>query len=154
MKRLARLSIGALTLSAVYLYAWPAPNLFYAAAVLFHVGLGVVFSVAGLFLLRHALRGPVLVKLGTVVLAAGSALGLALIYTGTSRVHWNLMYAHIAASALAVVLLGTWLFSRGKVPARNVVGSDGCRGGHCRHPCSRSVLRAKLLEQAVRHQKP
>ena len=46
MKTFARLSIAALTISAVYLYAWPAPNLFYAAAVLFHVGLGVVFCVA------------------------------------------------------------------------------------------------------------
>jgi Tfp pilus assembly protein PilF len=123
MKTLARLSIGALTLSAVYLYAWPAPNLFYAAAVLFHVGLGVALCVAGLFLLRDALRGPMLVELGTVVLAGGSALGLALIYTGTSRVHWNLMYAHIAVSVIAVVLLAGWFFSRGKVTARNVWGS-------------------------------
>ncbi len=30
MKKLALLSIAALTLSAIYLYAWPAPNLFYA----------------------------------------------------------------------------------------------------------------------------
>ena len=122
MKPFARLSIGALTLSAVYLYAWPAPNLFYAAAVLFHVGLGVVLCVAGLFLLRGALRGPVLVKLGTLVLAAGSALGLALIYTGTSRVHWNLMYAHIAVSAIAMVLLAAWFVSRGRVPARDLWG--------------------------------
>src|SRR5271157_6581687 len=123
MKKFGRLSIAALTISAVYLYAWPAPNLFYAAAVLFHVGLGVVFCVAGLFLLRDALRGPVLVKLGALVLAAGSALGLALIYTGTSHSHWNLMYAHIAVSAIAVILLAAWFWSRRRAPAHNPWGS-------------------------------
>ena len=40
MKKLTTISIAALTISAVYLYTWPAPNLFYAAVVLFHVGLG------------------------------------------------------------------------------------------------------------------
>ncbi len=123
MRNLARLAIAALTISAVYLYAWPAPNLFYAAAVLFHVGLGVAFCVAGLFLLRDALRGPLLVKLGALVLAAGSILGLALIYTGTERVHWNLMYAHIAVSVIAVILLAVWFFSRGRVPARRLWGT-------------------------------
>ena len=72
MKRLAQLAIAALTISAIYLYAWPAPNLFYVGAVLFHTGLGVAFCVAGLFLRRDALRGPLPVKLGVLVLAAGS----------------------------------------------------------------------------------
>src|SRR5208283_1739551 len=101
MKTFCQLSIAALTVSAVYLYAWPAPNLFYVAALFFHVGLGVVFCVAGLILLPRALRGPAIVKLGALVLAVGSVLGLALIYTGTSHSHWNLMYAHIAVSAIA-----------------------------------------------------
>ena len=64
MKRFVQLAIAALTVSAIYLYAWPAANLFYAAAVLFHVGLGVAFCVAGLFLLRDALRAPVTRKAG------------------------------------------------------------------------------------------
>src|SRR5271167_4250353 len=122
MKRFGQLAIAALTISAIYLYAWPAPNLFYAAAVLFHVGLGVVFCVAGLFLLRDALRGPLLVKLGAVVLAAGSVLGLVLIYTGTSHVHRNLMYAHIVVSAIAVILLGAWFWSQRGIPVRNLWG--------------------------------
>ncbi len=122
-KRFGPLSIAALTISAIYLYAWPAPNMFYAAAVFFHVGLGAAFCVAGLFLLRDALRGPILVKLGALVLAAGSVLGLVLIYTGTSRLHWNLFYAHIAVSAIAVVLLAAWFFSRGRVPTRNLWGT-------------------------------
>jgi Flp pilus assembly protein TadD len=120
VKKLGQLAIAALTLLAVYLYAWPAANLFYAAAVLFHVGLGIVFCVAGLFLLREAMRGPGIVKVGALVLAVGAVLGLALIYTGTSRLHWNLVYAHIAVSTVAVVLLGAWFFGRRRVPARSL----------------------------------
>ncbi len=120
MRRFPQLSIVALTVSAVYLYAWPAPNLFYAAAVLFHVGLGVVFCVVGLLLLRDVLRGPAILKLGALVLAVGSVLGLVLIYTGTARAHWNLMYAHIAVSAVAVVLLAVRSLRQRSIPARNV----------------------------------
>ena len=123
IKKFAQLSIAALTISAVYLYAWPAPNLFYAAAVLFHVGLGAVFCVAGLILLPRLLREPAFVKLGSLILAVGSALGLALVYTGTSRSHWKLMYAHIAVSAIAVLLLAAWSFSRRRAPSHKPWGA-------------------------------
>ena len=51
MKKLAVFSIAALTLSAIYVYAWPAANFLYAAVVLAHVGLGVAFCLGGLRLL-------------------------------------------------------------------------------------------------------
>ena len=108
MKKLAVLSIAALTISAIYLYAWPAANLFYAAAVLFHVGLGVLFCIGGLFLLPTLLRQPLAVKAGALLLAVGSVVGLVLIKTGTTRVHWNLLYVHIAVSAIGVILLFAW----------------------------------------------
>ena len=72
MKKLATISIAALTLSAIYLYAWPAPNLFYAVVVLFHVGLGVLFSIGGLRLLPRVLRQPFIVKAGTLALIVGA----------------------------------------------------------------------------------
>src|SRR5208283_975702 len=108
MKKLALLSIAALTLSAIYLYAWPAANLFYAAVVLFHVGLGVVFCIGGLRLLPYALRQPAIVKLAALVLVIGAALGLALIYTGASRPYTKLLLSHGAVSAMAVTLLAGW----------------------------------------------
>ena len=134
--KLAAISITALTLSAVYLYAWPTPNLFYAAAVLFHTGLGVLFCIGGLRLLPHALRQPLWVKLGSLLLAVGAAIGLALIYTGTSRPHWNLLYTHIVISVLAVVLLAAWWWSHRDGPPAQLVGrgpgSSGGRGGGIR----------------------
>jgi Tfp pilus assembly protein PilF len=112
MRRLALLSIIVLTASAVYLYAWPAANMLYAAAVLFHVGVGVGFCIGGLFLLPYVLRLPLIAKLGAIVLAVGAVLGLLLIYTGASRPHTKLLYEHILVSALAVVLLAAWWLSQ------------------------------------------
>src|SRR6516225_3845575 len=101
MKKFALISISALTLSAIYLYAWPAANWFYAAVVLFHVGLGVAFCVGSLRLLPVVMRAPAIVKLGTLVLAVGATLGLALIYTGASRPYTKLLLSHATVSALA-----------------------------------------------------
>jgi tetratricopeptide (TPR) repeat protein len=119
MKKLALLSIGALTLSAIYLYAWPAPNVFYAAVVLAHVGLGVLFCIGGLRLLPMALRQPLIVKIATLVMIVGAALGLALIYTGASRPYTKLLFSHGAVSALAVCLLAGWWYSRRNESSRN-----------------------------------
>lgn len=112
MKKLAVLSISTLTVSAIFLYAWPAANLFYATVVLLHAGLGVLFCVGGLRLLPMAMRQPTIVKLGTSVLVIGAALGLALIYTGSSRPYTKLLLSHGAVSALAVALLAGWWLSR------------------------------------------
>src|SRR5208337_2249207 len=94
--------------------AWPAANLFYAAMVLFHVGLGVLFCVGGLRLLPYAIRQPAIVKVGTLVLVVGAVLGLALIYTGASRPYTKLLLSHGAVSAMAVALLAGWWLSQRK----------------------------------------
>ena len=94
MKKWAVLPIAALTLSAVYLYAWPSANLFYAAVVLFHVGLGVLFCIGGSRLLPVAMRQSAIVKVGALVLAMGAVLGLVLIYTGASRPYTKLLVSH------------------------------------------------------------
>src|SRR5208283_5524638 len=119
MKKLALLSLCALTLSAIYLNAWPAANLFYAAMVLFHVGLGVLFCVGGLRLLPYAIRQPAIVKVGTLVLVVGAVLGLALIYTGASRPYTKLLLAHGAISMLAIALLAGWWLSQRKQASRS-----------------------------------
>src|SRR5271157_4968147 len=119
MKKLALLSLCALTLSAIYLNAWPAANLFYAAMVLFHVGLGVLFCVGGLRLLPYAIRQPAIVKIGALVLTVGAVLGLTLIYTGASRPYTKLLLSHGAICALAVALLAGWWLSRRKKTNRS-----------------------------------
>jgi Flp pilus assembly protein TadD len=111
LARLAALSIAALTLSAIYLYAWPASNLFYAGTVLFHVGVGVVFCVLGLRLLPWIRRQPAIWKLSSLLFAVSAVIGLVLIKTGTARIHWNLLYSHIVISTIAVAMLAAYWFA-------------------------------------------
>ena len=118
-KKLPLLSIAALTLSALILYAWPAANLFYAGLVLAHVGLGILFCIGGLRLIPVVMRQPAIVKLGSLVLAVGAVLGLVLIYTGSTRPYSKLFYSHIVVSAIAVAVLAGWWLSQRSAGKRN-----------------------------------
>src|SRR5579872_6620956 len=88
--------LSVLFVSAVYLYTFPQPNVFYAVVVLLHAVAGVVTALllsASLFrLLRN---GSVASGIGWVLVAGGATVGLILIKTGTPRVEWNLLYVHI-----------------------------------------------------------
>ena len=110
-QKLAALSVLALTVSAIYLYVWPAPNLFYAGMVLFHVGLGVAFCFGALWLLPWVRRQSDIVKLGSVLFAIGAVLGLVLIKTGTDRAHFALLYSHIVVSTVAVAMITAYWFA-------------------------------------------
>jgi tetratricopeptide (TPR) repeat protein len=104
-----------LTLSAAYLYAFPQPNLFYAAVVLLHALAGVITTFLLLRFLFRSLRSRNLMsRLGWILLASGALIGLILIKTGTPRAQWNLMYIHIALSLAGLgMLLAEWISSRG-----------------------------------------
>jgi cytochrome c-type biogenesis protein CcmH/NrfG len=85
-----------LFLSAIYLYAFPQANVFYAGVVLAHALAGVVASVYLAIFLFHVLRGASLTgRLGWVLIAASAALGLVLIKLGTARSELNWLYLHI-----------------------------------------------------------
>ena len=95
-----------LALSAVYLYAFPQANIFYAVIVLLHAGSGVVAALLLIpFFLRHLRQQTFLARAGWIVFAASAILGIILIKTGTSRPEWKLFFAHIVISLLAVALL-------------------------------------------------
>jgi len=116
--------VAFLTGSAGYLYAFPQPNIFYAAVVLLHVLGGVVATFFLLFLLAPQLQSLNLPsRLGWILLTTGTLAGLVLIKTGTPRAQWNLMYLHIALSLAGVGLLLTERArSRGWL-ARGLAGS-------------------------------
>ena len=101
--------------SALYLYAFPQPNVFYAVIVLFHAGIGGLASVyLAIFLFRALPRSSILARLGWVLIAASAVLGLILIKTGTSRPEWNLVYFHIAVALVgSAILLAEWTGRRG-----------------------------------------
>src|SRR5690242_18684269 len=106
--------------SAVYLYTFPQPNVFYAVVVLLHALVGVVVSVLLAALFFRALRqGSIASRLGWVLIALGAMIGLVLIKTGTPRVEWNLLYVHMLVSlAGGGILLAEWAGNRGWLALR------------------------------------
>ncbi|MGA9474823.1 MAG: tetratricopeptide repeat protein [Terriglobales bacterium] len=112
-----------LVTSAAYLYPFPQTNLLYPVVVLIHALGGVVATIVGAVLLTRLLRqGTWVWKAGWVLLAAGAILGLILIYTGTARIEFRWLYAHIILSMAGVgCLLAEWLGRRGWVSSYGVV---------------------------------
>jgi Tfp pilus assembly protein PilF len=124
---LSRVFIGLLvflSISAVYLYTFPQPNVFYAVVVLLHVTAGAGASLLlAVFLFRLLRDGSIASRLGWVLLVTGAIVGLVLIKTGTPRAEWNLLYAHILLSLAGVgILFAEWAGNRGWL-SPNVGGS-------------------------------
>jgi tetratricopeptide (TPR) repeat protein len=106
MSRVLRLLIAFLVVSAIYLYAFPQTNVLYAGIVLLHVVAGILASVLLLlWLVRTWYQGERLVQLGMVFLFLGAMLGLVLIYTGTLRTEWPLVYVHLGLSFVGAGLV-------------------------------------------------
>jgi Tfp pilus assembly protein PilF len=104
--RILSLLVGFLIASAIYLYAFPQANVFYAGVVLLHVVAGVVTSILLLvWLVRSWRQGEPGVRVGMVCLFLGAIPGLALIYTGTLRTEWPLVYIHLGLSFLGAGLI-------------------------------------------------
>jgi tetratricopeptide (TPR) repeat protein len=104
-----------LSLSAVYLYAFPLTNLIYPVVVLLHALAGVVaMALLLVFLWRRLRQESFIARIGWALLAAGGLLGLVLIKTGTPRAEWNWLYSHIIISAAGVaILFAEWTGKRG-----------------------------------------
>src|ERR1700690_1491201 len=112
--KLVRGLLFLLVASAAYLYPFPQANLFYPVVVVIHTLGGIVAAVVGAAMLTRLLRqGSWSWKTGWVLLAAGAALGLILIYTGTARSESRWLYAHVLLSMAGVgCLLAEWLGRR------------------------------------------
>ena len=83
MKRWRSLSVLVLAVTAVYLYALPSATIFYFASVALHSGLGVLLALTLLvYLFRDLGKNSLVAKFGWLFLAAGAALGIALIFIG------------------------------------------------------------------------
>jgi len=108
-----------LVASAAYLYPFPQANLFYPIVVVLHACGGMVASLAGAILFARLWRSAEWVgRAGWVLLAAGTALGLLLIYTGTAHSEFRWLYAHIVFCLAGLgCLAAEWMTRRG--PASN-----------------------------------
>ena len=95
-----------LAASAVYLYAFPQPNVEYAGVVLLHAVGGIVATIWVIASLRRLLReGSWVFAAGWLLFLVGAGIGLWLIHTGTLRAEWNWMYAHMVVCAAALGFL-------------------------------------------------
>jgi len=115
MRRLTYVLLVLLVLTAAYVYAWPSASVPYFGAVILHLLAGIAFLVLLLFTLLPILRqGPTAARLGWLLLAVGGVLGAILIYTGTRRVDWPLLCAHIGSCVTGCALLVSgWACRRG-----------------------------------------
>ena len=104
-----------LFLSALYLYAIPQANVFYAGVVLAHALVGLIASiyllVLGFGLLR---RASWMARLGWLLVAASAAFGIVLLKVGALRADYSLFYVHILLGLTgAGVLFAGWVGARG-----------------------------------------
>jgi Flp pilus assembly protein TadD len=104
-----------LFVSAVYLYAFPQPNIFYACVVLLHTFAGVVITIYLLaFLLRVLRNGSWMARTGWMLTLGSGILGVVLIKLGTLRSDWNWLYLHIVLALVGVgILFAEWSGRRG-----------------------------------------
>lgn len=115
MKKIFAVLSAVVFLTAAYVFAWPSANIPYFGAVIVHVFGGVLFLVALLLLFRTIWsEASAVARFGWILLAVGGILGLILIYTGTLRRDWPLVYAHIGFCVAGGALLASaWASRRG-----------------------------------------
>src|SRR5580765_10639 len=101
----------ALTLSAIYLYAFPTATVIYGGGVLLHAGAGIVLAILLFPILRDVFPNSSLeIRFAWLLVAAGTLLGLALLKIGTANRFRFWLYLHIALCAAGVLLLvRSWL---------------------------------------------
>ncbi len=104
-----------LTLSAIYLYAYPTATIIYGGGVLLHTGAGILLAVLLIPILRQVFRDcPLEIRFGWLLIAVGTVLGLVLIKIGTPNRFHLWLYLHIALCTAGVLLVVTsWLTRRG-----------------------------------------
>jgi tetratricopeptide (TPR) repeat protein len=115
------------TLSGAYLYAFPAPSLFYIGLSLSHVAVGLFAILLAPFALRKWTGCTSLAKPGWLLIALGAVVGLVLMFVGATRSHLGFVYAHIAVSFIGFFLVAlNWLRNKNWLslqPARFAIQS-------------------------------
>src|SRR5690349_17787056 len=101
--------------SAIYLYAFPQPNIFYAVVVLLHAVVGLLATVYLIILLVQLLReASWIARLGWVLVLASAVLGSVLIKIGALRADYDWLYLHIGVALTGCgFLFGDWAGKRG-----------------------------------------
>src|SRR5262249_33189463 len=115
MRRLASILLAVLFLTAAYVYAWPSANVPYFAAIIAHLLAGIVFLVAVIWAAQRIWQESTPAgRVGWILAVAGGLIGVALIFTGTRRAEWALLYVHIGVCAAGGAFIASaWAGKRG-----------------------------------------
>jgi tetratricopeptide (TPR) repeat protein len=108
-----------LALTALVLYAWPTPTIFYEGLLAVHLGLGALLLVLAIPVIGRLLReGSAGQRIGWAALLIGGVLGATILYTGARHSEWKIVYSHVALSLLAcAILFAAYLGRRGWLAA-------------------------------------
>src|SRR5678815_1663141 len=107
MTRVRSLGLILLTLTGIYLYAFPSATIPYLGIVLGHIAGGLVFAFVLLLCLRRLRQEGSAGFTGWVFITIGTALGIILAFTGATRPLTPLLYAHIYVCMTGVLFLLT-----------------------------------------------
>jgi len=106
MKKLRLGLLFILFFTAVYDYAWPTPTIHYYVFVALHLVAGIAFLFLLVFFFGSIWRNSTLIdRAGWSLLAFGGVIGVVLIFTGTPRKDFPILYVHIIASVIGIILL-------------------------------------------------
>jgi Flp pilus assembly protein TadD len=124
MRRLTSLLLAVLFLTAAYVFAWPSASIPYFASVVLHLVAGVAFVIALTIVFCTVLQDESgAARIGWLLLSLGGILGIVLIFTGTRRTEWPLLYAHIGAClAGGAFLVSAWAGNRGFLASSYLAG--------------------------------
>src|SRR5689334_8989805 len=114
MKKFLPWLLALLFVTAVYEYAWPTPTIHYYVFVVLHVAAGLILLGLCLLLLRKIWRdSKPAARVAWSLLCLGGITGFALIFTGALRNDFLLLYVHIGACVVGIILLlGNWVSAK------------------------------------------
>jgi hypothetical protein len=116
--------LGISFLTAAYVFAWPSANVPYFAAIVIHLLGGLALLLLLLVALRPLLRESTWeARIGWSLIALGGLLGALLMYTGTRRAEWSLVYVHIGACVVGGAFLASAWAARRRWLAGGAVSS-------------------------------
>ena len=107
MTRVTAWGLAALTVSGIYLYTFPTATIPYFAIDLAHILGGLLFALLLIGSLLKLRAATSMMKLGWLSIAAGTAAGIALTFTGATRPMAPLLYGHIFLCLMGIVFLLT-----------------------------------------------
>ncbi|HTS12247.1 MAG TPA: tetratricopeptide repeat protein [Candidatus Limnocylindrales bacterium] len=108
INRARTILLAILFVTAAYLFAWPSADVPYFIGLVSHLVAGIALTgILAFFLIPILRRGNKTERIGWILLAIGAVLGIILIYTGTPKSDWTLLFVHVGCCVAGGALLAS-----------------------------------------------